>query len=89
MLRDDNRGQAIGIARLFLGLGVGAVMLFIIGAVTAPLFTHVKGQTDPGSMGATGTMYLQQGIEGLALAFLLISFFGIVAYAVFSREVLR
>lgn len=85
----DDRGQAIGISRFFLALGVGAVVIWIVNAVTTPLFTHVNGRTETGEAAATGTQYLQTGVDFLPIAMLGISFFGLIAYSVYSREVLR
>lgn len=85
----DDRGQAIGISRFFLSLGVGGIVIWIVNEVTSPLFTHVQGQTADGSAGAQGTTWLQQGVEFLPIAMLFISVFGLVAYSVYAREVLR
>ena len=85
----DDRAQAIGIARLVLALAVGAVVYWIVDLVTDPLFSHVDGKTEPGSVGATGTSYLMEGVAYLPIAFLGISFFGLIAYSVYQREVIR
>jgi len=84
----DDRGQSMGIARLFLSLLVGAVLFWIVKEVTTPLFAHIEGQTAQGSKAAEGTTYLQQGVDFLPIAFLLIAFFGLIAYSVFAREVI-
>lgn len=85
----DDRGQAIGISHFFLALGVGAVVIWIVKEVTAPLFTHVNGRTETGEAAATGTQYLQEGVAYLPVAFVGISFFGLVAYSVYTREAVR
>lgn len=85
----DDRAQAIGIARFVLALGVGAVVVMILNEVTSPLFEHVEGQTASGDAAATGTQYLQEGVAFVPVVFLGISFFGLIAYSVYSREVLR
>jgi len=84
----DDRAQSMGIARAFLSLLVGAVLFWIVKEVTSPLFEHVNGQTTPGSKAAEGTTYLQQGVDFLPIAFLMIVFFGLIAYSVFAREVI-
>lgn len=87
--RRSHRGQAIAITRLFLSLGVGAVMYWIIKEVTAPLFDHVGDSTTSGQAASEGTTYLQQGVDFLPIVFLMIAFFGLIAYSVYTREVLR
>jgi hypothetical protein len=84
----DTRGQAIGIARLFLALGVGAVVIWIVNLVASPLFDHAESTGATGTA-AQGTAWLQQGTAWLPIGFALISFFGLVAYSVFARGVLR
>lgn len=81
----DERGQAIGIFRLFLALGVGGVIFWIVSEVTTPLFDHA-GDAGSDQVATTSTTYLQTGVEWLPVLFLFISLFGMVAYAVFSRE---
>lgn len=84
----DNRAQAIGIARFFLGLMVGAIVIFIVGEVTAPLFEHT-GEQSQDQVATQGTAWLQQGIDYLPIFFLLISFFGLISYSVYSRRAVR
>lgn len=83
----NDRGQ-IGIVRLFLSLGVAAMLFWVIAEVTAPLFDYTSEQSsDP--VAQTGTQYLQQFGDFFLVFALFVSFFGLIAYAVFSREVLR
>jgi hypothetical protein len=84
----DNRAQAIGIARLFLGLGVGAVVFWIVSAVSEPLFA-IAGEQGSGQVATQGTTWLQQGVNFLPYMFALISFLGLIAYSVYRREVRR
>jgi len=86
--RHDRRAQPIGIARLFLGLGAGAVVFWIVSAVTSPIL-DMAGEQGSGSVASNGTAWLGTGVGMLPIAFLMISFFGLIAYAVFTREVLR
>jgi len=83
----DNRADAQGIARLFLGLGVAVVIIWVVNLVTDPMFDYI-GRQSVDSTGSQGTVWLQQGIDFLPLFFLLISFFGLVAYSVFKRQVI-
>jgi len=82
----DNRADAQGIARLFLGLGVAVVIIWVVNLVTDPMFDYL-GRQPPDATGAQGTQWLQAGIDFLPLFFLLVSFFGLVAYSVFKRQV--
>jgi len=84
----DTRAQSIGIAHLLLGLGVGAIMFWIVSEVTSPLLDMAR-QQGSGEVATNGTTWLTQGVEFLPVAFLMISFFGMIAYAVFTREVMR
>lgn len=84
----DNRAQAIGISQLFLGLGVGAVVFWIVSEVASPMFDIAKEQGS-GEVATNGTTWLQQGVNFLPIVFLMISFFGLIAYSVYTRGVLR
>lgn len=85
-MRMDNRADATSISRLFLGLIVGVVVFWIVSLVTEPLFAHTSEAS--GEVATKGTAWLQEGINFMPTMFLIISLFGIVAYAVFTREVL-
>lgn len=83
----DNRAQiSLGISRVFLALIVGAVMVWIVQLSTEKILSGATTATS--HTGANqATTWFQQGIEYLPLAFLLISFFGIIVLAVFRRGV--
>lgn len=83
----DTRAQAIGIARLFLGLGVGFVMVVVVNQVTGPLFTYA-GREGSGEVANNGTAWMQELVGNLPLVFVLVSLFGLVAYSVFTRAVM-
>lgn len=84
----DERAQAIGIARLFLSLTVGAVVFWIVTKVTDPVFDSAREQgTD--EVSSQGTIWLQEGVNHIPILFLIIAFFGLIAYSVYSREVTR
>lgn len=80
----DDRAQAIGIARLFLALLVGAIVIFIVNTVGGKILDHA-GQSGSGQVATTGTNYMTQAMQYLPIAFLFISFFGLIAYSVYSR----
>lgn len=82
----DDRGISIGIARFFLSLIVGAVMIFIVATVTDPILSRAETGSD-GTAAAPGTGWLQQGIDFMPVLFVLVAGFGLVAYAVFRRQV--
>lgn len=83
----NTRGQAIGISRLLLGLVVGVVVVGVVRKVTNPLFEEASAQGS-GEVATNGTTWLQQGVDFLPIIFLLVSFFGLVAYSVYTREVM-
>lgn len=84
----DDRADAIGNLRLFASLFVGAVVIFIVSEVTAPLFAEAK-EDGSGQVATQGTTWLQEFGSFLPIMFLLIAFFGVIAYGVFKREVSR
>lgn len=83
----DTRAQgAIGTARLFLALGVGAVGIWILNETAVPILNFAAQQSsDP--VATAGNSYLTSGVEFLPALFLFISFFGTVAGAVYYREI--
>lgn len=87
MIRNQ-RASSIGISRLFLSVGVGAIMYYIVDTVTSPIFARASETNTAGSAGAQGTQYLGTGVDFLPIAFAFIAFFGLIAYSVFTREVL-
>ena len=84
----DNRAQAIGIFRMFLGLIVGAVVTWLVSLVADPILTKA-GESGTDATSAQGTAWLQTGMDYLPILFLMIAFFGLIAYSVFRREVVR
>jgi len=84
----DDRAQSIGILRMFLSLAVGAFVVIIVREVGSPLLTKASEHgTD--STSAQGTAWLQEAVNYLPILFLGIAFFGLIAYSVFRREVIR
>lgn len=87
----DNRGQAMGIARFLLAAGVGAILVFLMTEITTPLLDTAHDKTSAGSVYREGNEWLQLATDPqtLLLWMLLVSLFGLVAYSVFRREMLR
>jgi len=84
----DDRAQAVGIARYVLALMVGAAMMWILREISRPLLDQSMNATS-NTTANTGTQWLETGISNLPIFFLGVSFFGIVALAVYQREALR
>jgi hypothetical protein len=82
----DNRAQSIGIARFIMSLIVGAPIVWIVWRITDPILAGAQETTDVNSANQA-TTWFQQGTEYLPIAFMLIAFFGIIVYAVYSRQV--
>lgn len=83
-----DRAQAIGILRMFLSLFVGAIVIWIVNLTTSPLFEVSEPRTDD-QVSSQGADWLQQGLDYLPVLFLGIAFFGLIAYSVYRREVIR
>lgn len=83
----DNRAQ-IGIVRFFAALGVGAILSFLALQVTNPLLERA-GEASAGTAAAPATTWLTTGGEYLVVIFLGISFFGMIALAIYQRGVGR
>jgi len=87
-LNDRAQAGGIGIARVFFSLGVGAIVFWILNLVTDPLFARADTVNTAGSAGAQGTSYLREAVAFAPILFAFVTFFGLIAYSVFSREVL-
>jgi len=85
-LKSDTRGDSVGIFRLFLGLIVGAIMVGIVWEVGNKIL-DVARTRGSGQVATESTTYIQQAVDYLPVIFLLISFFGVVAYALYQRQV--
>lgn len=85
----DNRAQgSIGIARLFLSLGVGAFVIWMVSTFADNLL--------PGARSAGSSQYATQGTDWLAsgvvlipIFIVLIVLFGTIVLAVYQRELVR
>jgi len=84
----DTRAQSLGIARYVMALVVGAIMFWIINEVTQPMRDRARNATSNATANQ-GTDWLSQGVDFWPIAILLISFFGLLVYSVYIREVSR
>lgn len=85
------RGQAgsIGIWRFFLSLIVGGILIMLaLNPIAGPLLDRAANSTT-NTTANQGTAWLQAGVDNMPIIFLIISFFGLIAGAVYMREVLR
>ena len=73
---------------MFLGLIVGAVVVWLVTLVGDPTLQSAGTQgTDATS--SKGTSWLLTGMDYLPILFLGVCFFGLIAYSVYRREVVR
>lgn len=79
------RGQ-IGIVRFFLGLIMGVPLVYIATQVTEPILDRA-GESSADTAAAPATEWLATGGEYLLVIFLLVSFFGLIALAIYQRGV--
>jgi len=84
----DNRAQSVGLARFILSLIAAAPIVWIVWESTSRILPGAKNAKNS-TKANQATVWIQQGIDWLPLAFLLIAFFGIIVLAIFQREVLR
>lgn len=84
-----DRGQgAIGTARFFLALIVGAVLFWILSAVTTPVLDRAANATSNATANqATG--WHESFIGMVPVIVLLAAFISVIVAAVYYREVLR
>lgn len=88
-LWEEERAISIGIVRFFLSVfGIGSIMTFLVWEITAPILDRADTE-GAGTAAAEGTTWLNQGLDYLPVIFLLVGGFGLVAYAVFQRQVVR
>lgn len=83
----DTRAQ-IGIVRFFAALVVGAFLAFFVAQVTDPILERASSES-AGTAAAPATQWLTTGGDYLVVIFLLISFFGMFALAIYQRGVGR
>jgi hypothetical protein len=88
MRQMGDRAQSIGLARFVLCLIVGAFVVWIVRSLSTRILPGAKTATNS-TKANQATTWLQQGVDWLPIALLLIAFFGIVVLAIYQREVLR
>lgn len=82
----NDRAQAVGYGNFFLALLVGAVMVWIVTAVTDPIMsTAADHGTDPVAVESTG--YINEFLANYPILLLLIAFFSLVVLSVYLRRV--
>lgn len=79
------RAQSVGIANFFLALLVGAILTWIITAVTDPLMASARDRATD-SVANTALDWSATLFTNFPLMWLLTSFFSLVALSVFQRE---
>lgn len=83
-------GQALEGIKAIGSLAAGAVVLWLVYAISDPLLAESRSRAPGGYGGLTGADWLSTGLDSiLPAAFLLLVFFGLVATAALSREVAR
>lgn len=84
----DDRAQSVGLARFVLSLIAAVPIVWIVWESTSRILPGAKAGTNH-SKANQATVWIQDGIDWLPMAFLLVAFFGIIILAIYQREVLR
>jgi len=84
----DNRAQSVGLAKFILSLIMAAPIVWIVWEVNGRILPGAKNATS-NSTANQATSWLQQGTDWLPLAFLIISFLGLLLLSIYQRELLR
>lgn len=84
----DERAQSIGISRYFLGIVVGAVLFWILSFVALRLLDRSATSTNA-EYANQGTEWIRQAVLYWPYFVLLVSFFGLIVFAIYVREVRR
>jgi len=87
MLRRDERGQSVGIAKFLLSLVVAGMLAWIVNRITKPILDGAEAEAAT-QTGARASAWFQTGVDSLFLAFLIIAVFGLIALSIYQREVL-
>lgn len=82
-----NRAQ-VGILRFFAALVLGAPLAYFVLQITDPLLDRAADQS-AGTAAEQSTQWIAAGGDYLVVIFLLISFFGLIALAIYQRGVGR
>lgn len=79
----DNRGQSIGILRLFLSLGAAAIVYWIMDTVTEPIFTMTAEASNSAKADAA-TGWFEWVVANSPIFFAVVCFFGLVVLSVYQ-----
>lgn len=82
----NNRAQSIGILGFFTSLAVGAIVYWLVDTISEPILLRAsEATTNPEANQATE--WFTTGVESLPIIFMIIAFFGLVSYSVYSSGV--
>jgi len=87
MVSMDNRAQPVGIGQFLLSMVVALVLAWMVNTVTEPILSRASAAGETAAA-TQATSWFQAGVNSLFVFFLIIGVFGIVALAVYQREVL-
>lgn len=82
----DTRGQTIGYVRFFAALIIGGMLAFFAAKVTSPILNRASEQS-AGTAAEPASGWLITFGDNMVVIFLLVSFFGLIALAIFQRRV--
>jgi TRAP-type C4-dicarboxylate transport system permease large subunit len=82
----DNRAQSIGIAGFFISLVVGGIVYWVVDLVTDPILTRASEATT-NAQANQATEWFRTAVEYMPILFMMLAFFGLISYSVWSREV--
>jgi TRAP-type C4-dicarboxylate transport system permease large subunit len=83
----DRAQGSIGIARFFLALITGAILVWLTRYIAPLILGGAKETTDaPKANQATG--WLQDFVDYMPILMLLLVFLGLIVFSIYSREVL-
>lgn len=84
--RIARNGQPIGIARLFVSLLAGGMLLILFRRVITPILDTADARATT-EMGQNGNVWLSELLANMPLIFAGIAFFGLIALAVFQSRI--
>lgn len=88
-LRDDTRGQSIGISRFFLSVFVvGALVFWIVDELGTPMLTGAQNETANATANQAST-WLLDFLDLMPILMLFIALIGSIILAIYRREVTR
>lgn len=78
----------MGLVRFILSLIVGAVCVWIVYLMSKRILPGARTATNS-TKANQATTWIEQGVSWYPIALLLIAFFGVLVYSIYSREMLR